>query len=164
MVLLPSGKNSALNENQTSVHVAKSDVDNDKKALGYDDSGDIYNYPRKIRWAKNHLSKMHEGQKCIQFLDKLKLIGLSDARLCYYGDRFPLILAEFEKLHLKLKNAKKTQCESILSNLISQKNYSGETKSAYALTLQRLVHFSKTGDIGDKKTGYVKAVYFLFSF
>ena len=47
---------------------------------------------------------------------------------------------------------------NILSNRTSQKTYSGETKSAYALTLQRLVHFAKTGDIGDKKTSYVKEV------
>ena len=158
MLRLPSEKNSTLNENQASANVAKSDADNGKKTMNYDDSGDIYNYPRKIVCTKNRLAKMHEGQKCIQFLDKLKLIGLSDARLCYYGDRFALILAEFEKMKLKLKNAKKTQCESILSNLISQRNYSGETKSAYALTLQRLIHFAKTGDIGDKKTGYVKEV------
>ncbi|WP_316505731.1 hypothetical protein [Nitrosopumilus sp.] len=104
----------------------KNDAGNDKKTLGYDDSGDIYNYPRKIRWAKNRLAKMYEGQKCIQFLDKLKLIGSSNTRLCYYSDRFSLMLAEFEKLHLKLKNTKNPQCESILSNLISQKNYSGE--------------------------------------
>ena len=156
MLLLPSDKTPALNENHSSSGMVKSDADAAKSILSYDD--DIYHYPRKIRWAKNRLAKMYDGQKSIQFLDKLKLIGLSDARLCYYGDRLPLILLEFKKLDIKLKSVRKSHCETILSNLISQKNYKGETKSAYALTLQRLVHFAKTGDIGDKRSGYVKEV------
>ena len=158
MVLLPSDKTPALNENHPSFGMVKSDVDVGKRPLSYDDDDDIYHYPRKLRWAKNRLAKMHDGQKSIQFLDKLKLIGLSDARICYYSDRLPLILSEFKKLDTKLKNTTKSHCESILSNLISQKNYKGETKSAYALTLQRLVHFAKTGDIGDKRSGYIKEV------
>jgi len=83
--------------------MVKSDVDVGKRPLSYDDDDDIYHYPRKLRWAKNRLAKMHDGQKSIQFLDKLKLIGLSDARICYYSDRLPLILSEFKKLDTKLK-------------------------------------------------------------
>ena len=136
MLLLPSDKNPALNENHSSSGMVKSDVDVGKHPLSYDDDDDIYHYPRKLRWAKNRLAKMHDGQKSIQFLDKLKLIGLSDARICYYSDRLPLILSEFKKLDIKLKNATKSHCESILSNLISQKNYKSETKSAMEISAE----------------------------
>jgi integrase/recombinase XerD len=42
----------------------------------------------------------------------------------------------------------------------SSDDYGGETKSAYAKTLKRLIHFAKTSEIGEKKEGqdYVQEV------
>jgi len=34
--------------------------------------------------------------------------------------------------------------------IISDESYGGETKKAYAMTLLRLVHYAKTGELGDR--------------
>jgi hypothetical protein len=80
MLLRPSDKNATLNENQTSANMTKSDVDNDKKILDYDDSSDIYNYPRKIRWVKNLLAKMHEHDFDYRLYQALELIKRESSR------------------------------------------------------------------------------------
>lgn len=128
---------------------------NDPFAYEIDD--DIHHYSKKIAWTKSRLGQMFEGQVGIRFLEKLQLVGLSNARLCYYGDRITNILKEFEKLKVNLADSTKQHCETVLSIFISR-DYKGETKIAYALALQRLVHFAKTGEIGDKKSGYVQEV------
>ncbi|CAE6501104.1 tyrosine-type recombinase/integrase [Candidatus Nitrosotenuis uzonensis] len=133
------------------------DVNGKEHAYSYAIVEDIHNYAKKIAWTKRRLATLPQGDIGIRFIDKLKLVGLSDARLCYYGDRVPRLLDEFEKIGVKLKSSKKKDCEAVLSVILSQK-YKGETKCAFAVTLLRLVHFAKKDEIGDKKRGYVKEV------
>ncbi len=114
---------------------------------------DIHNYAGKIRRIKKRLADIQQGDVCIQFLDKLKLAGKKDGRIVYYADRLGYILNLFNAkftLPVLLKDATKNDCESILSEIISNESYRGETKKAYAMALLRLVHYAKTGEIGDR--------------
>ena len=129
-----------------------------KKYLKKENNDDIHNYLGKIEYLKRKLAKIQQGDIGIKFLEKLKLSGLSDGRICYYGDRLSLLLEIFNNKKIKLDLATKHQCESVLSDIISR-DYKGETKKAYALTLLKLVHFAKKDEIGDRQEkGYIKEI------
>ncbi len=121
---------------------------------------DIYNYTGKIRRLKRQFGTIPQGDAAVRFLEHLKISGIRDGRICYYGDRMALILRLYGKKFAKtrLKNVKKHHCESILSEIISNEAYSGETKKAYALALLKFIHFVKTGEIGTREDGYAKEV------
>lgn len=114
---------------------------------------DIHRYHKKIESILRNIGNYQDAKVCKAFLNKLKLDGKSEGWIFYYADRIPQLLRLFEKQRMQLKDAVKENCEHVLTEIMS-KNYKGETIKAYALTLQRLVNFAKTGDIGDKETGY----------
>ncbi len=144
---------SALNHNGT--------IDNKVKkrhfALQYEELDDIHNYAAGVASCKKRLAKLEQGELGIRFIEKLKLAGLSDGRIAFYGDRAITMLKLFEKMDVKLADAQKKDCESVLAEILSH-NYKGESKRAFALVLLRLVHFAKTGEIGDRDSGYVDEV------
>ena len=130
----------------------------DKNYLKKEDNDDIHNYAGKIEYLKRKLAKIQQGDTGIKFLEKLKLSGLSDGRICYYGNRLSLLLNIFNSNKIKLNKATKHQCEFVLSDILSR-DYKGETKKAYALTLLKLVHFAKKDEIGDRQEkGYIKEI------
>jgi hypothetical protein len=48
---------------------------------------DIHKYARRIQYSKKNLLQCKDGNIGIQFLEKLKLYGLSDGRITVYGER-----------------------------------------------------------------------------
>ena len=114
---------------------------------------DIHNYAGKLRRIHLRLSQTPQGDVAAGFLDKLRLAGKKDGRIVYYADRLALILRLFGTRFaapVTLAGATKKDCESVLSSIISNGSYKGETKKAYAMTLLRLVHYAKTGEVGDR--------------
>ena len=114
---------------------------------------DIHNYAAKLRRIKAKLAGVEQGALAIRFLDKLRLAGKRDGRIVYYADRLSPILHLFETKFdapVSLNDAAKADCESVLSEIISCEMIKGETKKAYAMALLRLVHYAKTGEIGDR--------------
>lgn len=126
-------------------------------ALQYEELGDIHNYAAKVSSCKNRLRKLEQGELGIRFIEKLKLAGLTDGRITFYGDRVITLLRLFERTRVKVEDAQKKDCESILAEILSC-GYKGESRRAFALVLLRLVHFAKTGEIGDRDSGYVEEV------
>ena len=118
---------------------------------------DIHRYWRRIQYAKNRLQQCKDGDIGIQFLEKLKLFGLSDGRITVYGDRIRPLLESFEKINVRLADATKKDCETVLSDILSR-DYGGESRQAFALTLLRLVHYAKKDEIGNRDDGYCKEV------
>lgn len=147
-----------MNDAET-VQNSKSERTNQNIKRQNDQENDIHGYSKKIARLRRQLARFGQGDIAIRFLEKLKLSGLSNARICYYGDRLALILELFIERNgaIPLALVKKEHCESVLSDIISR-SYSGETKKAYALALLRFIHFVKTGEIGDREDGYVKEV------
>ncbi len=122
---------------------------------------DIHNYAGKIRRLRRKLPETRQGDLAVRFLEKLKVSGLKDGRVCYYGDRLTLILKLFNGHPdgpVMLEAAEKHHCESVLSQIISNDEYGGETKKAYALALMRFVNYAKTGDVGCREDGYAGEV------
>jgi len=115
---------------------------------------DIHNYAGKLRRTRRRLASVNQGDVAVRFLDRLKLAGRKDGRIAYYGDRLPLILDLFNTVSdagpVLLGEATKADCESVMYRIISDESYGGETKKAYAMTLLRLVHYAKTGELGDR--------------
>ena len=121
-------------------------------------SEDIYHYTQSIAASKRRFTKLPQGQLAIQFLDKLKIYGISDGRICTYATQLSNLLKLFATLKTTLiQDVTKQDCEYVLSQIIS-KNYSGTTKVLYALSLIRFVHYVKTGEIGTHETGYAPEV------
>ena len=118
---------------------------------------DIHKYAKRIQYSKNRIAKCQDGKIGIQFLEKLKLSGLSDGRITVYGERIRLILEILERLQVKLDKVTKKDCEAILSDILSR-NYGGESRQSFAMTLLRLVHYAKKGEIGNRDSGYCKEV------
>jgi integrase len=83
------------------------------------------------------------------FVQELKLAGLSSGRVRYYASRSAKILRWFDKRNIPLKNATKENCKECFQQILDP-NHKGPTKAAYARTLKRLVHFAKTGEIGER--------------
>ncbi len=123
---------------------------------------DIHNYAGKLCRIKKRLGQTQQGDVAVRFLEKLKLAGKKDGRIVYYADRLTLILRLFNTKFdapVLLEAATKNDCESVLSDIISNESYKGETKKAYAMTMLRLVHYAKTGEIGDRdENPYVQEV------
>ena len=123
---------------------------------------DIHNYAGRMRRLVRRFAETENGEVAVRFLDKLRLAGKKDGRITYYGDRLQLILHVFNTKFdrpVAPGNATKAHCESVLSEIISRESYSGETKKAYAVALLRLVHYAKTGEIGDRDENlYVQEV------
>lgn len=118
---------------------------------------DIHHYAAKVTNCKKRLSRIEQGELGIRFVEKLKLAGLSDGRISFYGDRVITLLRLFEEMKVNVIDAQKKDCEAVLADILSKK-YKGESRRAFALVLLRLVHFAKTGDIGDRDNGYVDEV------
>src|SRR5690606_3061574 len=70
----------------------------------------------------------------------------------YYAARLPKIMEWFGNHNLELKKVTKEDCKDCLRFITSDK-YAGKTNRAFAEALKRLVHFAKTGEIGEKKDG-----------
>lgn len=118
---------------------------------------DIHKYGRRIEYSKNRLLQYNDGNIGIQFLEKLKLFGLSDGRITVYGERIRPLLEIFEKNNVSITDATKKDCEAVLSDILSRR-YGGESKQAFALTLLRLVHYAKKDEIGNRDDGYCDEV------
>jgi hypothetical protein len=119
------------------------------------DSDSIYNYSGKILSIKKRLDKddvTGNGKVASEFLDALGDHGLSKGRVVYYTARLPKIIGWFDNHRLELKDATKDDCKECLRYITSDK-YAGKTNRAFAEALKRLVHFAKTGEIGEKKDG-----------
>ena len=123
----------------------------------------IHNYSRQVMCCKQRLKKTEQGDVGISFLEKLHLNGLEYGRIIVYGARLSLILRLFNSKGVKIAEATKEDCEKILFAILNTKtnkgrHYGGESKCAFALTLLRLVHHAKTGEIGNREEGYVEEV------
>jgi microcystin-dependent protein len=59
-----------------------------------------------------------------------------------YGERTRPLLEIFEKNNVSICDATKKDCETALSDILSR-DYGGESRQAFALTLLRLVHYAK---------------------
>ena len=118
---------------------------------------DIHKYARRIEYSKKNLLQCRDGSIGIQFLEKLKLFGLSDGRITVYGERTRPLLEIFEKINVRICDATKKDCETVLSDILSR-GYGGESRQAFALTLLRLVHYAKKDEIGNRDDGYCKEV------
>jgi hypothetical protein len=120
------------------------------------DSDSIYNYTGKILSIKKRLDNDDDGTEngkvASEFLDALGDYGLSKGRVVYYAARLPRIVEWLGNHHLELKDATKEDCKECLRFITSDK-YAGKTNRAFAEALKRLVHFSKSGEIGEKKDG-----------
>jgi integrase/recombinase XerD len=119
------------------------------------DSDSIYNYTGKILSIKKRLDNYGDtgnGKVASEFLDALGDYGLSKGRVVYYAARLPRIVEWLGNHHLELKDATKEDCKECLRFITSDK-YAGKTNRAFAEALKRLVHFSKSGEIGEKKDG-----------
>ena len=69
----------------------------------------------------------------------------------------------FNDKKIKIADATKKDCEKILFEILDSRtitggHYGGESKLVFALALLRLVHYSKTGEIGNRDDGYVDEV------
>ena len=127
------------------------------KELKFTIPEDIHHYARKVARIKVRLGSVWEGDTACNFMDMLGVVGLSAGRQCFYADRLIGILKEFGRRRITPKDATKQDCIGIMAVFV-ERDYTGETKFAYALTLQRLVHYSKTGELGSKNTGYCPEV------
>ena len=126
---------------------------------------DIHKYEEKVIRYKKRFGTVKQGDLGIRFLDKLYLTGLSYARIIVYADRLSIVLEQFNKRTIDISKATKQDCEDILSEILQLKSqkgkqYGGQSKRAFALTLLRLVHYAKTQEIGnrDSDDGYVSEV------
>ena len=81
---------------------------------------DIHKYARRIQYSKKNLLRCRDGDIGIQFLEKLKLFGLSDGRITVYGERTRPLLEIFEKMNVRICNATKKDCETVLSDILSR--------------------------------------------
>ncbi len=119
----------------------------------------IYNYTAAIESTKRRLVKFQDGITAIKFLDLLSDYGLSKGRVVYYGSRLQKIMQWFENHKITLKDATRDDCKECLKNITGDE-YAGKTNRAFAEALKRLMHFAKTGEIGEKKDGkdYVSEV------
>jgi len=109
---------------------------------------DIHDYKGAIRQYRKRLT----GQDAFDpgtvgaFIDMLRITGLSPGRQVFYACRLGKILALVRGAGFAaLKDIDADGAKGILAEIISC-DYKGETKSAYAITLKRLVHFAKTGN------------------
>jgi integrase/recombinase XerD len=124
------------------------------------DSDSIYSYTAKILSIKRRLEQFDDddddttgnGKVASEFLDALGDHGLSKGRVVYYAARLPIIMKWFANRRMTLKNATKDDCKDCVRSIISDK-YAGKTNRAFAEAIKRLVHFAKTGEIGEKKDG-----------
>lgn len=123
------------------------------------DSDAIYNYTGKIKAIQRQF-KGKEAECVSDFLNALADHGLSKGRITYYACRLPKIMRWFRRRRIAPKDATKEDCKQCLRDVNSSGDYGGETKSAYAKTLKRLIHFVRTSEIGEKKEGqdYVQEV------
>ena len=133
------------------------------EAQNQDEDVGIHNFPRRVVCSKQRLQKIRQGDIGIRFLEKLHLSGLGDGRITVYGARLPHILEMFNCRKIKLSEATKTDCEEILFVILNSstnkgRQYSAESKMLFALVLLRLVHYAKTGEIGNRDDGYVDEV------
>ncbi len=123
----------------------------------YTISEDIHNYARKMERGRKRLLAHPSGKTAIEFLAELGLRGITPARQCLYLDRLFTIMKQLEKSGVHIRDVSTAQCKEMLADIIAG-DYAGETKSAYAMCLQRFVHYAKTGLIGDRRTGYAEEV------
>ncbi|CAE6488503.1 hypothetical protein [Candidatus Nitrosotenuis uzonensis] len=109
----------------------------------------IYKFNRRINTILTGLEDSINHNSVKLFAQELKLGGLSPGRVWYYASRSAKIVRWFDKRNILLKDATKENCKEYFQYILDP-NYKGPTKAAYARTLKRLVHFAKTGEIGER--------------
>jgi integrase len=109
----------------------------------------IYKFNRRINTILTGLEDSVNHNTVKLFAQELKLAGLSPGRVWYYASRSAKIVRWFDKGDIQLKNATKENCKECFQHILDP-NHKGPTKAAYARTLKRLVHFAKTGEIGER--------------
>jgi len=63
---------------------------------------DIHKYARRIQYSKKHLLHCRDGNIGIQFLEKLKLFGLSDGRITVLSPIVFQCLGEYLSMNHKI--------------------------------------------------------------
>lgn len=66
-----------------------------------------------------------------------------------------IFMAWFDSRHIELEVAVKDDCKECLRHITSD-SHAGKTNRAFAAALKRLVHSTKTEEIGEKKNGKVR--------
>ena len=106
------------------------------------ESGDLYNYPRRLEKNKEALAKMKNGQTALAFLDHELVLGLSVARVSKYSAHLRTLLRQID---FNLKKATRQNIEEVVA-WIATKEYKEWTKHDLKLTLKKLVQYAKLKD------------------
>ena len=107
---------------------------------------DIHNYKAKVEQAKKRFLSYRDGEIALAFLDYLKINGLTDGRIWFYGSRMRIVLEWFQEHNTSLKGASKRDIETFLSHVFS-KPYRAWTKHAYGILIKKLVTYAKTNKL-----------------
>ena len=86
-------------------------------------------------------------------MDMMKVKGLSAGRQAFYTTRFAGLLGAIPRTGVsKISDLDAEQCKKVLAEFVSDDSgYSGETKVAYAMCFKKLVQYSKTRNMGDRR-------------
>ena len=94
-----------------------------------------------------------DGPTVAGFMDMMKVRGLSAGRQAFYTTRFAGLLGAIPRTGVsRISDLDAEQCKKVLAEFVSDDSgYSGETKVAYAMCFKKLVQYSKTRNMGDRR-------------
>ena len=94
-----------------------------------------------------------DGPTVAGFMDMMKVKGLSAGRQAFYTTRFAGLLGAIPRTGVsRISDLDAEQCKKVLAEFVSDDSgYSGETKVAYAMCFKKLVQYSKTRNMGDRR-------------
>ena len=94
-----------------------------------------------------------DGPTVAGFMDMMKVKGLSAGRQAFYTTRFAGLLGTIPRTGVsRISDLDAEQCKKVLAEFVSDDSgYSGETKVAYAMCFKKLVQYSKTRNMGDRR-------------
>ena len=117
---------------------------------------DIHRYAEAVQRCYHRFGTdpdAFDGPTVAGFMDMMKVKGLSAGRQAFYTTRFAGLLEAIPRTGvLRISDLDTEQCKKVLAEFVSDDSgYSGETKVAYAMCFKKLVQYSKTRNMGDRR-------------
>ena len=117
---------------------------------------DIHRYAETVQRCYRRFGtdpEAFDGPTVAGFMDMMKVKGLSAGRQAFYATRFAGLLGAIPRTGVsKISDLDAEQCKKVLAEFVSDDGgYSGETKVAYAMCFKKLVQYSKTRNMGDRR-------------
>ncbi|RLG91032.1 MAG: hypothetical protein DRO36_05100 [Candidatus Hecatellales archaeon] len=109
----------------------------------------IHSYDKRLEGYIKTILGLKNGRLALSFLNHLKALGLSKARIAKYASHLVVLL---KTIDFNLENATKKDVERIVGWINSQ-NYAEWTKHDKKLLLKKLIQYAKHGCC-DKNTPY----------